>query len=99
MIIKYQDFLNEKSLAPEGIVYADAVKLFEMDQHIRKYIIAKYIGMFSLPKISLDSKSGVEKLLRFAKKHKDNQLINLIQEYLEEIEKMKIQVDTRKYNL
>lgn len=105
MIITFQEFLNEESLAPEGLVYGEAVILGQLENQIIDYVKKEYKFNSNFPptkdldSISVSSKSGVDKLIKFAKKHNDQYILTLINTYLDKIENLKVIIDARKYNI
>ena len=98
-------YLSKEILMPEGMTYEQAIELSNIAYNIRNYVIIHYkievhfTGHKDLPSVSVNTNSGVEKLLRFAKKYEDQHLTDMIHNYLDRIEEIKLSIISNKYNL
>lgn len=97
MITKFE-FFNEGRFA--NIVYDEAVEINEYEKRIKNYFTEKYpeeSPIFSHRKEF--SATSIGKIVKFAKKHNDETLTALINDYLDFIENINTRMDAKKYNI
>ena len=105
MITKFNNFLNENESGIENLTYDEMVEISQYRREIRDYFNAAFseyskevLGPRVLQGYGM-SISGIERILKFSKKHKDDYLTKLVQDYLDKIEEIKFRKDANKYNL
>lgn len=107
MIVKFNNFLNEKNLVDFEITYDQSKELLNCIKLISDYLWnkdSKFIEL-NLPLLAFYSskkdisKTNIIKLLKYAKKNNDEKLKDLIDRYLKKIEEFRLINDTKKYNL
>jgi hypothetical protein len=93
MITNFKKFSGE-------ITYDDAKELAKAERKIKDHYYKTYKG--SKPPFSMNrefSKTSIQKTLNFAKNMNDKEMLDLIENYFNEIERIDIKKDTRKYNI
>jgi len=93
MITKFKEFGYE-------LTYDQALHMLRYERRIKDCFYDNYPNE-DLPfsRSRQFSKSSINKTLSFAKKHKDDELIKLIDDYLFAIDNIQVTIDAKKYNV
>jgi len=85
----------------EEYTYADVVELIKSEAPIKSYLIEKYPNEKKITGRHGHgfSRTGLIKVLRFAKKQKDQILIDLVNNHLDFIKDMELRKEAEKYNI
>ena len=102
MIIKFDNFLNEKTEFATPLYYDEALQILNSSRPIKDHIKNHYsdekVNFLGEYNRTMSTRKIID-ALKFAKKENDTVLIDLINNHLTMIEELKIKKEAEKYNL
>ena len=103
MITKFKIFEKNNYNPPKELLYDEARDLSKKRERINYYFYSNYEEGFDkiIGKLGIKRMSNtiIEKILKFAKSNNDQKLLDLINDYINYLEELKIKRESEKYNL